>query len=149
ARLMSEARAAGVAVPILYDINLVENKIIMEFVEGPTAKDVLDKGGPVAVKVAGVIGEIVGRLHRAGIITGDLTTSNMIARSAKIIMIDFSLGGKDDGVEARGVDLHLLKEGLGSAHARAASFYREALRGYRETMGKMADEVIAKVKEIE
>src|SRR5438309_9950947 len=77
ARLMAEARAAGVAVPILYDINLVENKIIMEFVEGPTAKDVLDKGGPPAVKVAGMIGEIVGRLHRAGIIHGDLTTSNM------------------------------------------------------------------------
>ena len=35
-RLMAEARAAGVAVPILYDINLVENKIIMEFVDGPT-----------------------------------------------------------------------------------------------------------------
>ncbi len=73
----------------------------------------------------------------------------MIVRDGRIVMIDFSLGGKDDGVEARGVDLHLLKEGLGSAHARAASYYREALRGYRDTMGKGADEVIAKVKEIE
>src|SRR2546425_1091008 len=52
ARLMSEARAAGVAVPILYDINLVENKIIMEFIDGPTAKDVLDRSGPAAMKVA-------------------------------------------------------------------------------------------------
>ena len=149
ARLMSEARAAGVAVPILYDINLVENKIIMEFIDGPTAKDVLDKGGPAAMKVARGIGEIVGRLHRAGIIHGDLTTSNMIVRDGRIVMIDFSLGGKDDGAEARGVDLHLLKEGLGSAHARAASYYREALRGYLETMGKAAGEVMAKVKEIE
>jgi len=148
-RLMAEARAAGVAVPILYDINLVENKIIMEFVDGPTAKHVLDKGGPLAVKVAGAIGEIVGRLHRAGIIHGDLTTSNMIVRDAQIIMIDFSLGGKDDGVEARGVDLHLLKEALGSAHARAASYYQAALKGYRKTMGRAAEDVIAKVKEIE
>ena len=149
ARLMAEARAAGVAVPILYDINLVENKIIMEFVEGPTAKAVLDRGGPPAVKVAGAIGEIVGRLHRAGIIHGDLTTSNMIVRDGRIVMIDFSLGGKEDGVEARGVDLHLLKEALGSAHARAASYYRAAVKGYRKTMGKAADDVIAKVKEIE
>ena len=149
ARLMTEARAAGVAVPILYDINLVENKIIMEFIDGPTAKDVLDQGGPAATKVARAMGQIVGRLHRAGIIHGDLTTSNMILRNGRIVMIDFSLGGKDDGVEARGVDLHLLKEALGSAHARAASYYREALRGYRETMGKAAEEVIAKVKEIE
>ena len=149
ARLMAEARAAGVAVPILYDINLVENKIIMEFIEGPTAKVVLDEGGPRAMKVAGGIGEIVGRLHRAGIIHGDLTTSNMIVRGSRIVMIDFSLGGKEDGVEARGVDLHLLKEALGSAHAHAASYYRAALKGYRRTMGKAADAVVAKVKEIE
>ena len=148
-RLMAEARAAGVAVPILYDIDLVENKIVMEFVDGPTAKEVLDQGGPTAIKLARAIGEIVGRLHRAGIIHGDLTTSNMIVRDRRIVMIDFSLGGKDDGVEARGVDLHLLKEALGSSHARAASYYREALRGYRKTMGRGADEVIATAKEIE
>src|SRR5436309_12739805 len=54
-RLMAEARAAGVAVPILYDINLVENKIIMEFVDGPTAKHVLDRGVPLAGEVAGAM----------------------------------------------------------------------------------------------
>src|SRR2546426_7930979 len=101
------------------------------------------------MKVARGIGEIIGRLHRAGIIHGDLTTSNMIVRDGRIVMIDFSLGGKDDGVEARGVDLHLLKEGLGSAHARAASYYREAVRGDRQTIRKAADEGIAKGKEIE
>ena len=86
ARLMAEARAAGVAVPILYDINLVQNKIIMEFIDGPTAKEVLDKGGPAAMKVARGIGQIVGRLHRAGIIHGDLTTSNMIVRDRKSVV---------------------------------------------------------------
>src|SRR5207245_10912927 len=114
--------------------NLVENKIVMEFIDGPTAKDVLDKGGPAAMKVARRIGQLIGRLHRAGIIHGDLTTSNMIVRDGRIVMIDFSLGGKDDGVQARGVDVHLLKEGLGSATARAASYYQEALRGYRQKL---------------
>ncbi len=149
ARLMAEARSAGVAVPILYDIDLVENKIVMEFIDGPTLKEVLDQAGAVATKAAREIGRITGRLHRAGIIHGDLTTSNMIFRDGRIVMIDFSLGGKDDRAEARGVDLHLLKEALGSAHARAATYYREALRGYREIMGEAADDVIAKVKEIE
>src|SRR6058998_3328917 len=121
----------------------------MEFVEGPTGKEALDRGGPSARRIARAIGRVAGRLHRAGIVHGDLTPSNMIVRSGRIVMIDFSLGGRDDGAEARGVDLHLLREGLGSAHARAASYYREALRGYRETMGKAADEVMAKVKEIE
>lgn len=149
ARLMAEARAAGVAVPILYDVDLVENKIVMEFVDGPTVKEVLDAGGPKAMQAARAIGRIVGRLHRAGIVHGDLTTSNMIARDRRIVMIDFSLGGKEDGTEARGVDFHLLKEGLVSSHARATAYYGEAVRGYREAMGKAADAVIAKVKEIE
>src|SRR6266511_3550985 len=52
ARLMAEARAAGVAVAILYDIDAVENKIVMEYVEGPTAKEALDREGPTARKLA-------------------------------------------------------------------------------------------------
>ena len=149
ARLMADARAAGVAVPILYDIDLVENKIVMEFVEGPTVKSVLEGGGPAGLKTAREVGRIVGRLHRAGIIHGDLTTSNMIVRDGGIVMIDFSLGAKEANVESRGVDLHLLKEALVSAHARASTYFRAALAGYRETMGKAADEAIAKVKDIE
>jgi len=42
-----------------------------------------------------------------------------------------------------------LREGLVSAHARATSYYREVVRGYREVMGREADDIIATVKEIE
>ena len=149
ARLMAEARAAGVSVPILYDINLVDNKIVMEFIDGPTLKEVLDRGGAPAREAAREIGRIAGRLHRAGIIHGDLTTSNMILRDGRILLIDFSLGGKGDTPEERGVDLHLLREALTSAHKNAATYYREVLTGYRETLGVGARESIAKVKEIE
>lgn len=149
ARLMAEARASGVAVPILYDIDVVENKIVMEFIDGPTVKEVLEQRNDAALKASREVGRIIGRLHRAGIIHGDLTPSNMILRGRRIVMIDFSLGAKDTAVEARGVDLHLLKEALESSHVRATAYFREALRGYREMMGKAADPVIAKVKEIE
>ena len=148
-RLMAEARAAGVAVPILYDIDLVDNKIVMEFIDGPTAKEVLDRGGPVAKETAREMGRIAGRLHQAGIIHGDLTTSNMILRDGRIVMIDFSLGEKGNTPEERGVDLHLLREALTSAHKDAAAYYREVLAGYRETVGAAAKDSIAKVKEIE
>lgn len=148
-RLMAEARAAGVAVPVIYDIDLVENRIVMEFVDGPTAKAVLEAGGPKAHAAAKEIGRIAGRLHRAGIVHGDLTTSNMVLRDGRIVTIDFSLGGKDDATEARGVDLHLLKEALTSAHRNAVAYYRDVLAGYRESFGRGADDVILKVKEIE
>jgi len=146
---MADARAAGVAVPILYDIDLGGHTIVMEYVEGPTAKEVLDRGGPDARRVAREIGRIVGRLHGAGIIHGDLTTSNMIVREGRVVMIDFSLGGSSESAEARGVDLHLLREALTSAHARATTYYRDVLAGYREVLGARAEDVVAKVKEIE
>ncbi|MGQ0798001.1 MAG: RIO1 family regulatory kinase/ATPase domain-containing protein, partial [Methanobacteriota archaeon] len=88
-------------------------------------------------------------LHRAGIVHGDLTTSNMIVRDGRVVMIDFSLGGKEASAEARGVDLHLLREALTSAHAHAAAYYRDVLAGYRETFGVGARGVVAKVREIE
>jgi TP53 regulating kinase-like protein len=146
---MTEARAAGVSVPVLYDLDLAEGTIVMEFIEGPTAKQVLDAGPPKAVQAAHEIGRTVGKLHRAGIVHGDLTTSNMILRDGTVVMIDFSLGGKDSSREGRGVDLHLLREGLISAHARAATYYREVLKGYREIMRDQAEDSIATVKEIE
>ena len=149
ARLMTESRAAGVSVPTVYDVDMAAGTLVMEFIEGPTVKQVFDEGGPAALEVARQVGQVVGRLHRAGIVHGDLTTSNMILRDGRIVMIDFSLGAKDPGREARGVDLHLLREGLVSAHARATTYYREVLRGYREIQGRDAEPVIATVKEIE
>ena len=149
ARLMAEARGAGVSVPILYDIDVASSTIVMEFIDGPTVKEVLDRGGPGARETAREIGRVVGRLHRGGIVHGDLTTSNMILRDGQIVMIDFSLGGNDAGREARGVDLHLLREGLVSAHARATTYYREVVRGYRGILGRDAEDVISTVKEIE
>ena len=148
ARLMGEARAAGVEVPILYDIDLAENKLVMEFVDGPTAKAVLDKGGKPALAVCRKIGEAIARLHVADIVHGDLTTSNMILRDGRLVMIDFSLGERTRSVESKGVDLRLLKEALTSAHARGPEYFEAVARAYRRRYPKAA-EVLAKVTEIE
>jgi Kae1-associated kinase Bud32 len=149
ARLMSEARSAGVSVPILYDIDPARHRIVMELVDGPTAKDVLERGGAQAHRVAREVGRIVGRLHRAGIVHGDLTTSNMIVRDDRVVVLDFSLGAKDASTEARGVDLHLLREALTSAHDRAEAYYRDVVACYREAFRADAAKVLAKVREIE
>ena len=148
ARLMGDARRAGVPVPILYDIDLLENRLVMEFVDGPTAKAVLDKGGKPAMEVCRRIGETIARLHAADIVHGDLTTSNMILQGGRLVMIDFSLGERTRSVESRGVDLRLLKEALTSAHARGPEYFEAVARAYRRRYPKAA-EVLAKVTEIE
>ena len=148
ARLMAEARAAGVPVPIIYDIDLGETKIVMEYIAGPTLKEVLDRRGPAGLEVAHEMGRVIGRLHRAGIVHGDLTTSNMILRAGRLVLIDFSLGEKTSSVESKGVDLRLLKEALVGAHARGPEYFEAVARAYRRRYANAAD-VLAKAKEIE
>lgn len=148
ARLFREARMLGVPVPIIYDVDLRGNKIVMEYVDGPTAKEVLSSGGDEAVRVCRLIGQMVGRLHRSDIIHGDLTTSNMLVRGGILYLVDFGMGEKKGDLEAKGVDLHLLKEAFLSAHSERADLFKEVLRGYRQAY-EDADAVIAKAQEIE
>jgi TP53 regulating kinase-like protein len=65
------------------------------------------------------------------------------------VVLDFSLGAKDASTEARGVDLHLLREALTSAHDRAEAYYRDVVACYREAFRADAAKVLAKVREIE
>ncbi|MFQ5837164.1 MAG: KEOPS complex kinase/ATPase Bud32 [Thermoplasmata archaeon] len=147
-RLFREARRLGVPVPILYDVDLGENRIVMEFVDGPTAKDVLASDPDGGRELCHKMGLLAGRLHAGDIVHGDLTTSNMILRGERLYLVDFGLGEKRGDVEAKGVDLHLLREAFMSAHSDRAGLFEEVLRGYRDAY-READPVIAKVKEIE
>jgi N6-L-threonylcarbamoyladenine synthase/protein kinase Bud32 len=79
AKLMSEARQSGVCVPIIYDVDLQKGIITMSYVKGKRVKDILNNLSEDARKKLCIkIGESIGNLHRADIIHGDITTSNMI-----------------------------------------------------------------------
>src|SRR5436309_12775957 len=97
ARLMAEARAAGVPVPVIYDIDLGGAKIVMEYVPGPTLKEVLDRRGSAGLEVAREMGRVIGRLHRAGIVHGDVTTSKVVWWEGRMVMMDLRRGGEGRG----------------------------------------------------
>ncbi len=61
---------------------------------------------------------IVGIMHKNGIMHGDLTTSNFILSKNKVYVIDFGLSQKTIKSEDHAVDLSLIKEILNSAHAK-------------------------------
>lgn len=152
AKLLSDARAAGVPTPVVYEIDREQMRIVMEFIEGEQVKRVLDRLKPTERrKLCRTIGELVGRLHRAGMVHGDLTTSNMIlAPNGRVYFVDFGLGEYTPSLEARGVDLHLLKRALQSVHFRITEeAYREVLAGYKRALGEEAERVIQRVEEIE
>jgi TP53 regulating kinase-like protein len=152
-RLMHEAKLAGVPTPIIFLVDMNESTITMEFVEGSQVKQVL--GGMTAEERQALcvrIGGLIGRLHRHGVIHGDLTTSNMIlTEEGKIFLVDFGLGEKNMELEARGVDLHLMKRALQSTHYEAAAeCFKHVQKGYAAVLGvEEAEKVFGKIREIE
>ncbi|WP_340820675.1 Kae1-associated kinase Bud32 [Methanolobus sp. WCC4] len=140
ARLLSEARRAGVPTPVIYDI---ENSTIkMQYIDGTALKHVIDE------KLSERIGVLVAELHEAGIVHGDLTTSNLLLYQDRIYMIDFGLSFFDSSTEARGVDVHVLFQTFESTHRNHEKLIEAFCRGYRQDF-EQADEVLERVKEIE
>jgi len=152
-QLMSEAKKAGVPTPTIFLVDVENATIIMEYVEGKQVKKVLAIfSAQEREDVCVLIGELIGKLHRHGIIHGDLTTSNMILNpEGKIFLVDFGLGEKNAEFEARGVDLHLMKRALQSTHYQfAEECFVAVSKGYAAVLGESgAKDVLAKVKEIE
>ncbi|MEM3700612.1 MAG: Kae1-associated kinase Bud32 [Candidatus Bathyarchaeia archaeon] len=152
-QLMHEAKMAGVPTPTIFLVDIKNATITMEFIEGRQVKQLLgkaskEKRGELCLK----IGELIGRLHENGIIHGDLTTSNMIlTREGKIFFVDFGLGEKSKELEARGVDLHLMKRALQSTHFRfTEECFNAIIHGYTKIVGsETAKNILEKIKEIE
>ncbi len=152
-QLMHEAKKAGVPTPIIFLINIKNATIIMEFIEGKQVKKLLSEANEnMRQDLCIQIGELIGKLHEHGIIHGDLTTSNMILNSeGKIFFVDFGLGEKSRELEARGVDLHLMKRALQSTHFRfTEECFKAVIKGYSKVLGtETVKNVLDKIKEIE
>ncbi|EEP75388.1 conserved hypothetical protein [Uncinocarpus reesii 1704] len=113
------------------------------------------------------IGHVIGQLHKAGVIHGDLTTSNLIFRDrpkefaensdiqamhwkpmdGDIVLIDFGLASQSIQDEDRAVDLYVLERAFGSSHPRTEKFFEEVLTAYRGSF-KGADPVLQTLKKV-
>ena len=152
-QLMHDAKEAGVPTPFIFSVNVKATTIVMEWIEGKQVKLSLneinqEERGSLCFR----IGQMIAKLHKKGVIHGDLTTSNMILNSkGSIILIDFGLGEKSQELEAKGVDLHLMKRALESTHYRfAKECYDSVIGGYRSISGSSElEKVLEKVREIE
>jgi len=149
AKLISEARACGVSVPVIYDVDLKNGILSMQFLKGQRVKDIFndleaDKRKNLCVK----IGQNIAKLHNNDIIHGDITTSNMILVDDKVNFIDFGLGEKNCEIEAKGVDLHVLMEAIESTHSKYSEYFDFVLEGYKKELTDDAKPVIKKIEEI-
>ena len=152
-QLIHRAKEAGVPTPTIFMVDTKKSTIIMEYVEGKQVKQVLnDCAQEERLCLCRHIGELIGQLHKVGVIHGDLTTSNMILTSSgKVFFVDFGLGEFSTELEIRGVDLHLMKRALQSTHYKhAEQCFQAMIEGYSEVFGKENTvTMLEKVREIE
>ena len=131
ARIMHEARSAGVRTPCIYDLDLKQCSITMERVDGSPVKEYLVSHQDEADDVCAEIGSTIARLHNAGICHGDLTTSNMVREpSGRICLIDMSMGKTRAELEDIGVDLRLLERAFSSAHVDLPEAFEKLMSSY-------------------
>jgi N6-L-threonylcarbamoyladenine synthase/protein kinase Bud32 len=143
ARLIATARKAGVRTPVIRDITA--DTIVMEEIKG------IQLTRNLTTEAVHNAGRMIGRLHTAGIMHGDLTTSNIILREGdgQCVLIDFGLSLVNSDLEQRGVDVHVFFQTLESTAPEHADVLKSAfIQGYAETFAGAAD-VITREHEIE
>lgn len=132
AQILSEVRAAGVDAPAVIDIDVAAATVRMKRIGGQRLRDALEKGGVDVALLCRRFGVIVGRLHAAGFIHGDLTTSNVHVDGERLVLLDFGLAQRSREVEEQGVDLHLVERTFESSHPSLRGTFDAFLHGYRE-----------------
>ncbi len=140
AKIIALARKHGVPTPIVLDIE--GDTIVMERVKGEPVKNVMNP------EISREIGRMVARLHKAGIIHGDITPMNMILSDGRIYFVDFGLSFIEDRIEPKGVDVHVYFESLKAGFDNWEELKEAFIEGYREEYEK-ADEVLERAREIE
>lgn len=139
AKIISAARRAGVATPIILDVE--GDKIVMERIEGIPVRDRISR------EICREIGKSVAKLHRAGIIHGDITPMNMILKGDKIYFVDFGLSFHDERLEAKGTDIHVFFEALKAGFDNWEELWEGFLEGYKSY--EKFEDVMEKFREIE
>lgn len=150
--LIHEAKMAGVKVPSIIEVESETNTFVMTHIAGTLARDSLDDMSPSdSTRLFKKLGAMIGLLHSAGIVHGDLTTSNIVVTpSGDPFMVDFGMARRSVDPEDRGVDLHLLQRSITTSHLKEASPLVKALAsGYAKTAEKQIHESSwAKAREI-
>ncbi|KAK1373055.1 Non-specific serine/threonine protein kinase [Heracleum sosnowskyi] len=118
ARCLTKARQLGVSTPVLYAVDLSLHTLTFEMAD-----------------IAMQIGDAIAKLHDGGVAHGDLTTSNMLIRSAtnQLVLIDFGLSFTSTLPEDKAVDLYVLERALLSMHSSCGNVMDQILAAYRKS----------------
>lgn len=138
AEMLHRVKAAGVPSPYLYFLDAPGSTLVMEYVPGPRMKEAVGSlPNSEAMSLFRELGSDAARVHKAGIMHGDLTTSNVLVRDGRLVFIDFGLSVYSNRLEDHAVDMRLIKETITGAHPDLAPKALAALfEGYEAVAGE-------------
>ena len=145
ALLLHHAKLAGVNTPIVYKTNR-KGTIVMEHINGKLLRE--DLGKENYKDICREIGSGIAKIHGAGIVHGDLTTSNLIMRDKELFFIDFGLGFFSKKQEDFAVDLLNFKKTYSATHFNLLEGWEIITNAYTKEF-LQGKEVVAKIEEIE
>ncbi|KAI1439119.1 tyrosine protein kinase [Xylaria sp. CBS 124048] len=185
ARNLAKCRREGVQTPTVYAVDESAGWIMMEWVAGVPVRaainewllrrrdaeraaglsgDAIVEGTrPDETELVGLLKSVmaaVGHMHGAGIIHGDLTTSNMMLRPSEkpngdqgplqgeVVIIDFGLASQSSSEEDRAVDLYVLERAFASTHPRAEKLFVRTVEDVYRTMFGQAPAVLKKLEDV-
>jgi TP53 regulating kinase-like protein len=186
-------REVGRVVPAVYALDWDGNSgngqtcwMLMEWIEGGSIRNIINQrlshsGSDVAGdeelrSLMERVGVAVGKMHKTGVVHGDLTTSNLMLRPKEtastttatngeaaeehtqplsepvslegdVVLVDFGLASQNAQDEDRAVDLYVLERAFGSTHPRTEKLFQEVLRAYGESY-KGAKIVLKRLEEV-
>ncbi|OHE95570.1 protein kinase-11 [Colletotrichum orchidophilum] len=197
ARVLAKCRREGCPVPALYALNEVAGWLMLEWIPGAPVRVRINEwlgertteaaeagqgGGSESTAVGNTkkdatglrnlmrrMGTAIGKMHKIGIVHGDLTTSNMMLRpppkssatstststleqrddplEGQVFIIDFGLASQSTSDEDRAVDLYVLERAFGSTHPRAEAYFQDVLDAYRDSY-KQASVTLKKLEDV-
>ena len=142
--LMKGAFESGIRVPAPIKISDDGYKIYMRYLGEDRFKD------NFSLKHMAELGEEVAKMHKLGIVHGDLTTANLMLKDNKLYLIDFGLGNYSNKDEDKATDIFLLKNALNTRHPKESeAAFKIFLKSYRLVYGKQFKGIETHLKDIE
>ncbi|CAJ0916997.1 unnamed protein product, partial [Mesorhabditis belari] len=136
-RGINKAQQVGVKTPAIYFVDTNRHILIMERVEGPTAKDWIESQRQRAeeeFKVQAKFGEVLGgeiaKIHLSGLAT---YISSISDSQIRVI------------AEDKGVDLYVLERAIQATHINCEHIVDAILNGYKSVNAKQGEAVMARL----
>ncbi|MEK6924200.1 MAG: KEOPS complex kinase/ATPase Bud32 [Candidatus Micrarchaeota archaeon] len=149
ARILRKAKAAGAPVPELLKEDERKCELQLSLVKGTLMARLVEEDARELQALSAASGTALAKLHAAGIVHGDYSTSNIIAsRTPAVTVIDFGLSEFSDSLEERAEDVLLYRKSLREKQALFKPFCKAYERQFPvgTSVVRRAEEILKRAR---